>query len=60
MLDGPLPTISGERIAPFLTEGAEGFSIDYPEDFERAERLLTTGEARLPRVQVESLVEARA
>ena len=24
-------------VAPFLTEGAEGFSIDYPDDFERAE-----------------------
>lgn len=60
VLDGPLPTISGERIAPFLTEGAEGFSIDYPDDFERAERLLAAGKARLPHVQVESLEGARA
>lgn len=41
-------TISGHRVAPFLTEGAEGLTIDYPEDFERAERLLERGEAKLP------------
>jgi CMP-N,N'-diacetyllegionaminic acid synthase len=39
VLEGDTPTISGERVAPFFTEGDEGFSIDYPEDFERAERL---------------------
>jgi CMP-N,N'-diacetyllegionaminic acid synthase len=50
VLDGERPTISGERIAPFFTEGVEGFSIDYPEDFERAERLVELGEAELPRV----------
>ena len=46
------PSIAGARVAPFLTEGAEGFSIDYPEDFERAEALLASGEAVLPRVEV--------
>lgn len=30
-------TISGPKVAPFFTEGWEGFSIDYPEDWERAE-----------------------
>ncbi len=30
-------TIAGRRVAPFFTEGLEGFSIDYPDDFERAE-----------------------
>ena len=50
VLDGARPTISGERIAPFFTEGAEGFSIDYPEDFERAELLVQQGKAELPRV----------
>jgi len=48
VLDDPVPTISGARVAPFFTEGAEGFSIDYPEDVERAERLAACGEARLP------------
>jgi N-acylneuraminate cytidylyltransferase len=48
VLAGPLPTISGTRVAPFLTEGAEGLTIDYPEDFERAEALVARGEAGLP------------
>lgn len=50
VLDGPLPTISGRRVAPFLTEGVEGFSVDYPDDLERAERLVAAGEAELPRI----------
>lgn len=41
-------TISGKRLAPFLTEGVEGLSIDYADDFERAEALLARGEAELP------------
>ena len=52
VLEGPRPEIAGARIAPFLTEGAEGFSIDYPEDVEEAERLLASGRAQLPDVQV--------
>ncbi len=31
--------IAGRRVVPFLTEGAEGFSIDYPEDWAAAERM---------------------
>jgi CMP-N,N'-diacetyllegionaminic acid synthase len=50
VLDDPLPTISGLRVAPFFTEGWEGFSIDYPEDFELAELAITRGEAALPSV----------
>lgn len=45
------PSIAGLRVAPFLSEGAEGFSIDYPEDFVRAEALLASGEAELPRIE---------
>jgi N-acylneuraminate cytidylyltransferase len=41
-------SISGRRVAPFLTEGAEGLTIDYPDDFERAETLVARGEAELP------------
>ena len=41
-------SIAGRRVAPFLTEGVEGFSIDHPGDFERAEALLESGEAELP------------
>jgi CMP-N,N'-diacetyllegionaminic acid synthase len=50
VLDGPRPTISGERIAPFFTEGAEGFSIDYPQDFDLAEWLIERGAVELPAV----------
>jgi CMP-N,N'-diacetyllegionaminic acid synthase len=52
VLDPPLPTISGRRVAPFFTEGWEGFSIDYPEDVELAERVHARGEAELPPVPV--------
>jgi N-acylneuraminate cytidylyltransferase len=40
VLEGDQPSIAGDRVAPFFTEGDEGFSIDYPEDLERAERLV--------------------
>ena len=44
VLDDPLPTISGRRVAPFFTEGSEGFSIDYPADVEAAEQMAAAGE----------------
>jgi len=50
VLEGACPTISGKRIAPFFTEGIEGFSIDYPEDVVRAEELVGAGAAPLPAV----------
>lgn len=50
VLDHAVPTISGRRVAPFFTEGAEGFSIDYPDDIDRAEQLLAQGAATLPAV----------
>jgi CMP-N,N'-diacetyllegionaminic acid synthase len=50
VLEGDEPSIAGERVAPFLTEGDEGLTIDYPDDFERAERLAASGAAELPRV----------
>lgn len=40
-----VPSIAGERVAPFFTEGHEGFTIDYPEDFGCAERLVAEGAA---------------
>jgi CMP-N,N'-diacetyllegionaminic acid synthase len=51
VLRGEPPTISGERVAPFFTEGAEGFSIDYPDDVVLAERMVERGEALLPRIE---------
>jgi N-acylneuraminate cytidylyltransferase len=52
VLEPPLPTISGSRVAPFFTEGWEGFSIDYLHDVERAEQAVRLGEAALPAVPV--------
>jgi CMP-N,N'-diacetyllegionaminic acid synthase len=52
VLDGDRPEIAGTRIAPFFTEGAEGFSIDYPDDLERAELLWSSGSAPLPPISV--------
>jgi CMP-N,N'-diacetyllegionaminic acid synthase len=49
VLSGERPEIAGDRIAPFLTEGVEGFSIDYPDDLERAQALVAAG-ARLPTI----------
>lgn len=45
-------SIAGRRVAPFLTEGIEGFSIDYPDDWQTAEELVTSGVAALPPVEV--------
>jgi CMP-N,N'-diacetyllegionaminic acid synthase len=52
VLVGARPEIAGERIAPFLTEGWEGFSIDYPGDVEVAERAISAGEAELPPIDL--------
>jgi len=50
VLAAELPTISGVRVAPFFTEGWEGFSVDYPGDLELAEQAVERGEAALPAV----------
>jgi CMP-N,N'-diacetyllegionaminic acid synthase len=41
-------TREGRVVAPFLTDGYEGFNIDDEEDWERARRLLDAGVADLP------------
>ena len=43
-------TREGGVLAPFLTQGLEGFNVDDEEDWERAERLVASGEATLPEV----------
>jgi CMP-N,N'-diacetyllegionaminic acid synthase len=43
-------TREGRVVAPYLTEGYEGFNIDDEEDWERARRLLDGGLAALPDV----------
>jgi len=49
-------TIAGTRVAPFFTDGLEGFSIDYPGDFELAEASASS----LPTVAVAPHPEAAA
>lgn len=46
-----LGEIAGARVVPFFSEGAEGFSVDYQEDWEAAERMLAAGDAVLPAVE---------
>jgi CMP-N,N'-diacetyllegionaminic acid synthase len=43
-------TREGRVLTPFLTEGYEGFSIDYDDDWQRAEELVAAGDASLPAV----------
>lgn len=43
-------SIAGEAIMPFVSEGFEGFDVNDLENWWLAERLLATGEARLPSV----------
>jgi len=40
--------IAGRRVVPFFSEGLEGLSIDYPDDLERAERLVAADPSLLP------------
>lgn len=40
-------TREGATLAPFLTQGLEGFNVDDEEDLERAERLVAAGSATL-------------
>jgi N-acylneuraminate cytidylyltransferase len=46
------PTIAGEVVIPFLTEGAEGADINKPKDMWEAEELVRTGKARLPEITI--------
>jgi N-acylneuraminate cytidylyltransferase len=43
-------TREGKVVAPFYTEGYEGFNIDDEDDWERARRLLDRSDASLPDV----------
>jgi len=47
---GETGTREGRVLAPFLTSGLEGFNVDDEEDWERAERLIAAGDARLTEV----------
>jgi CMP-N-acetylneuraminic acid synthetase len=43
-------TREGKVVAPFFTEGYEGFNVDDEEDWDRAERLVASGVVTLPAV----------
>ena len=47
-------TREGRVLAPFLTQGLEGFNVDDEDDWERAERLVQAGEVTLPAISRES------
>ena len=42
--------IAGQRVVPFFPEGHEGFSIDYPDDLERAEAIAASEPEALPEI----------
>jgi CMP-N,N'-diacetyllegionaminic acid synthase len=52
-------TREGSVVAPFFTQGHEGFNVDDEEDWERAGRLLASGAAALPSVAREAYWAAR-
>lgn len=41
-------TIAGNVLMPFFTEGYEGFDVNHPNDWQLAEELVHTGQAKLP------------
>ena len=43
--------IAGDRVVPFFCEGVEGLSIDYPDEFEQAERLAAADPSLLPPIE---------
>jgi CMP-N,N'-diacetyllegionaminic acid synthase len=47
-------SIAGERVAPFPTTDAEGFSIDYPDDWREAEELIAANPGLLPAIPTAS------
>jgi CMP-N,N'-diacetyllegionaminic acid synthase len=44
--------IAGERVVPFFCERHEGFSIDYPDDWDAAERIAAAEPSALPPIEV--------
>ncbi len=52
-------TIAGEVVMPFFTEGYEGFDVNQLYDWQLAEELVGSGEARLPEVTIESWSRSR-
>ena len=47
-------TIAGNVIMPFLTTGHEGFDLNHPHDWNLAEQLVKTGDAKLPGIRMKN------
>ncbi len=47
-------------VVPFFTEGLEGFSIDYPDEFAQAEAMIAGGTAFLPPITQEPMAGSDA
>ena len=43
-------TIAGNAVLPFFTAGHEGFDVNHPSDWRRAEELVASGEQALPQI----------
>lgn len=43
-------TIAGQVLMPFITQGYEGFDVNQPYDWQLAESLIKSGQARLPEI----------
>jgi CMP-N,N'-diacetyllegionaminic acid synthase len=52
-------TREGRVLAPYFTEGYEGFNVDDEEDWARAEALLAAGKASLPAIERDPYSPAR-
>lgn len=50
-------SIAGEVVIPFISNGLEGFDINYPEDLLLAENYISSGEANLPDIKLTSFCE---
>lgn len=44
--------IAGSRVLAWISPGHEGFAIDYPDDWDAAERLIAGGVVRLPELTI--------
>jgi N-acylneuraminate cytidylyltransferase len=49
-------TIAGEVMAPFISQGLEGFDINEPEDWLMAEYYIAKGQARLPSITLPTYI----
>ena len=52
-------TREGRTVAPFLTQGHEGFNVDDEDDWARAEALVASGAAALPPVETDPYPSGR-